>query len=81
VIATLDESSYKPGVSPFVKDLHMGADHPVAWTRCVLNGRSFYSAMDAARNLTQIQNMRSSLKRQFPGSRVWAIRSASGISC
>ncbi|MEO9133265.1 MAG: ThuA domain-containing protein [Sphingomonas sp.] len=38
VIATLDEASYSPGA------LHMG-DHPIAWTRCVGNGRSFYSAI------------------------------------
>jgi len=38
VIATLDEASYAPG------ELHMG-DHPIAWTRCVGEGRSFYSAI------------------------------------
>lgn len=38
VIATLDEASYAPGA------LHMG-DHPIAWTRCVGDGRSFYSAI------------------------------------
>jgi type 1 glutamine amidotransferase len=38
VIATLDETSYVPG------KLAMG-DHPIVWTRCVGNGRSFYSAI------------------------------------
>jgi type 1 glutamine amidotransferase len=43
VIATLDESSYSPkGMGG--QDLHMG-DHPIAWTRCVGAGRSFYSAI------------------------------------
>jgi type 1 glutamine amidotransferase len=42
VIATLDEASYSP-VDMFKHDLRMG-DHPIAWTRCVGNGRSFYSA-------------------------------------
>jgi type 1 glutamine amidotransferase len=43
VIATLDEASYTPkGVGG--QDLHMG-DHPIAWTRCIGNGRSFYSAI------------------------------------
>jgi type 1 glutamine amidotransferase len=43
VIATLDEATYSPkGMGP--QDLHMG-DHPIAWTRCVGNGRSFYSAI------------------------------------
>lgn len=40
VLATLDESTYSPGES-----LRMGADHPIAWTRCISNGRSFYSAI------------------------------------
>lgn len=39
VLATLDEASYQPG------DLAMGADHPIAWTRCVGHGRAFYSAI------------------------------------
>lgn len=38
VLLTIDEASYKPG------RLAMG-DHPIAWTRCVGNGRSFYSAI------------------------------------
>jgi len=43
VIATLDESSYSPkGMGG--QDLRMG-DHPIAWTRCIGDGRSFYSAI------------------------------------
>jgi len=38
VLATLDEKTYTPG------DLTMG-DHPIAWTRCIGQGRSFYSAI------------------------------------
>jgi uncharacterized protein len=46
VVATLDETSYKPGKSTFGgPPLEMGADHPIAWTRCVGKGRSFYSAI------------------------------------
>jgi uncharacterized protein len=46
VVATLDEKSYKPGASRFGgPPLEMGADHPIAWTRCVGKGRSFYSAI------------------------------------
>ncbi len=44
VIATLDESTYKQ-TSKFGGNLIMGADHPIAWTRCVGNGRMFYSAI------------------------------------
>ena len=43
VIATLDERSYSP-VGMNGVDLRMG-DHPIAWTRCVGRGRSFYSAI------------------------------------
>jgi type 1 glutamine amidotransferase len=38
ILATLDEKSYSPG------GLAMG-DHPIAWTRCIGQGRSFYSAI------------------------------------
>lgn len=44
VVATLDESSYSP-VGRGGQELRMGADHPIAWTRCVASGRSFYSAI------------------------------------
>ena len=42
VLITLDEGSYKP--LGFAGDLRMG-DHPIAWTRCVGAGRSFYTAI------------------------------------
>lgn len=44
VIATLDESTYKQD-GPMGQKLSMGSDHPIAWTRCVGRGRSFYSAI------------------------------------
>jgi type 1 glutamine amidotransferase len=42
ILATLDERSYQPIMGSI--DLHMG-DHPIAWTQCVGNGRSFYTAI------------------------------------
>ena len=42
VIATLDENTYSPVEGG--TDLRMG-DHPIAWTRCIGNGRSFYTAI------------------------------------
>jgi type 1 glutamine amidotransferase len=43
VIATLDESTYKPqGMGGM--NLRMG-DHPIAWTRCIGRGTMFYSAI------------------------------------
>jgi uncharacterized protein len=46
IVATLDETSYKPGPNRFnAQPLEMGADHPIAWTRCIGKGRSFYSAI------------------------------------
>ena len=44
VIAKLDENSYKPD-GMMGQNLRMGNDHPIAWTRCVGKGRSFYSAI------------------------------------
>jgi type 1 glutamine amidotransferase len=43
VIATLDETTYKP-VGRAGHNLAMG-DHPIAWMRCLGDGRSFYSAI------------------------------------
>ena len=43
VLLTLDETTYSPRSGE--KDLRMGKDHPIAWTRCVGDGRSFYSAI------------------------------------
>ncbi|MBW8847871.1 MAG: ThuA domain-containing protein [Burkholderiales bacterium] len=40
ILATLDEKSYSPP-----DHLVMGDDHPIAWTRCIGKGRSFYSAI------------------------------------
>jgi type 1 glutamine amidotransferase len=42
VLVTLDESTYKPVAGKM--DLRMG-DHPIAWTRCINKGRSFYTAI------------------------------------
>jgi uncharacterized protein len=44
VIATLDESTYKQVGQPG-QQLVMGADHPIAWSRCIGKGRMFYSAI------------------------------------
>ena len=44
IIATLDETTYKPdGMGG--QNLRMGADHPIAWSRCIARGRMFYSAI------------------------------------
>lgn len=43
IIATLDETTYEP-VGLAGQNLRMG-DHPIAWSRCVGKGRSFYSAI------------------------------------
>lgn len=42
VLLSVDETSYRPNDGK--RDIAMG-DHPVAWTRCVGRGRSFYSAL------------------------------------
>jgi type 1 glutamine amidotransferase len=44
IIATLDETTYKPdGMAG--QNLRMGADHPIVWSRCIGRGRMFYSAI------------------------------------
>jgi type 1 glutamine amidotransferase len=43
ILATLDESTYQPVFMG--KSLAMGADHPIAWSRCIGAGRMFYSAI------------------------------------
>ncbi len=44
VLATVDESTYKPkGV--FGKDIAMGQDHPMIWWHCQGKGRTLYSAL------------------------------------
>lgn len=42
VLVTLDESTYRPMAGKL--DLRMG-DHPIAWTKCIGKGRSFYTAI------------------------------------
>lgn len=44
VILTLDETTYSR-IGRFGEPLDMGADHPLAWTRCIGKGRMFYSAI------------------------------------
>lgn len=44
ILATLDEKSYSPVGFLGHTDLRMG-DHPIAWSKCVGNGRSFYTAI------------------------------------
>lgn len=44
IVATLDESTYSP-VGRGGQNLRMGADHSLAWTRCINRGRMFYSAI------------------------------------
>jgi type 1 glutamine amidotransferase len=50
VLLRIDESSYSPRMRlPWfmggTRELAMGADHPVVWTRCAGRGRAFYSAL------------------------------------
>jgi type 1 glutamine amidotransferase len=39
ILATIDEATYDP------RQLSMGGDHPIAWTRCIRDGRAFYTAI------------------------------------
>ncbi len=44
VVLTLDENSYQP-LGYRGEKLAMGDDHPIAWSQCVGDGRSFYTAI------------------------------------
>ena len=44
VLLSLDESTYSHN-DRFGRDLRMGDDHPIAWTKCIGKGRMFYSAI------------------------------------
>lgn len=44
IIARLDESTYNLE-SGFGRELRMGEDHPIAWSKIIGKGRSFYSAI------------------------------------
>ena len=61
IVATVDESTYKPVMGGL--SISMGSDHPIAWTRCVGQGRSFYTAIghlpesyQSAENLALLNN-------------------------
>ena len=43
IVATIDESTYAPEMGGI--SLRMGDDHPIAWARCVGEGRAFYTAI------------------------------------
>ncbi len=44
ILATLDESSYRPK-GMFGQNLVMGKDHPIVWWHCTGKGRTLYSAI------------------------------------
>ena len=63
VVATLDESTYKP-IGHGGQNLAMGADHPIVWSHCVGNGRAAYTAIghrvevyQVPENLTLLQDL------------------------
>ena len=75
VLATLDETSYRPEarfpppLSWFLadQDLRMG-DHPIVWSHCIGNGRALYSALGHPAEAYAIANHR----RLLEGALVWA---------
>jgi uncharacterized protein len=69
VLATLDENSYSPK-GLFGKELRMGKDHPIAWSRCVGRGRVLYSALGHQAAAYAEPQYRAMLE----GSVNWALR-------
>jgi type 1 glutamine amidotransferase len=77
VLATLDESTYRPVMKFPVGglDIHMG-DHPIVWTHCVGKGRAFYSAMGhGASTYAEPEHL-----RLLEGAMAWAAR-LEGTGC
>jgi len=74
VVATLDESTYLP-VGYGGQDLRMGEDHPIAWARCVGEGRAFYTAIGHRPEVYQVPQNTALLQDAL----VWAAgKGASG---
>lgn len=69
VLATLDESTYVPGTWNDGVPLAMGADHPIAWARCLAGGRSFYSALGH----TAESYAEPALRQHIEGGISWAL--------
>lgn len=74
IIATVDEKSYLPEMSGI--SLRMGEDHPIAWSRCVGQGRSFYSAIG---HLPEVYNNQQNLLL-LKNALLWAA-GAGGSGC
>lgn len=72
VLATLDEATYSP--KGMGKDLKMGADHPIAWWRCIGEGRVLYSAMGH----TGASYAEPEYARMLLGATAWALRQDGG---
>lgn len=68
ILATLDEASYRPAA-----DQQMGQVHPIIWTRCVVRGRSVFSALGH-----QAHSYGEPLHRRLIGN---AIAWAAGKTC
>jgi uncharacterized protein len=70
ILATLDESTYKPMSGK--TDISMG-DHPIAWTQCVKDGRSFYTAIGHRPESYSEPNTRKLLEQGVEvGRQTWA---------
>ena len=69
ILATVDEKTYNP-VGPLGKDLHMGADHPVAWAHGIGKGRIFYTAFGHRAEAFAEPETRKMLE----GALAWALR-------
>ncbi|ANU07320.1 ThuA domain-containing protein [Paraurantiacibacter namhicola] len=69
VLATLDETTYVPGTWKDGVSLVMGEDHPIAWARCLAQGRSFYSALGH----TEESYAEPAMRQHIEGGISWAM--------
>jgi type 1 glutamine amidotransferase len=75
VLLSLDESSYSQ-VGMNHENLSMG-DHPIAWTRCVGHGRSFYTAIGHRPENYDEPHSRAVLERGI----AWALDRSAASGC
>ena len=78
VLVRVDEASYSPELHMLWmdRDLRMGDDHPVVWSRCLGRGRTFFSALGHLEAAYQRPEMKSLLG----GALSWAA-GGEGPSC
>ena len=75
ILASLDEHTYRPRMVGM--DIGMGSDHPIVWSRCVGQGRAFFSALGHSASAYEEPLYRQMLE----GAVAWAAGLEAGDRC